>query len=72
MRDLHTLAVKHHVSTVFFETIANPDTAKTLAGDPGRTCWTRWRELPPSPRDVSYIEVMQSNLVALQRALGAK
>lgn len=31
IRDLHTLAKDHHVSTVFFETIANPATAKALA-----------------------------------------
>ncbi|MEV6791171.1 metal ABC transporter substrate-binding protein [Streptomyces sp. NPDC051320] len=74
MRDLHTLAAEHHVSTVFFETIADPDTAKTLAGD----LHVKTDVLDPlegitgKSKGDDYIEVMQSNLVALQKALGAK
>ncbi|MEV8564635.1 metal ABC transporter substrate-binding protein [Streptomyces sp. NPDC051322] len=74
MRDLHTLAAGHHVSTVFFETIADPDTAKTLAGD----LHVKTDVLDPlegitaKSKGDDYIEVMQSNLVALQNALGAK
>ncbi|MFG2222146.1 metal ABC transporter substrate-binding protein [Streptomyces sp. NPDC048644] len=74
IKALHTLAGKHHVSTVFFETLANPATAKSLAGDlhlktdvldplEGITDKTRGRD---------YFEVMQSNLAALQKALGSK
>jgi zinc transport system substrate-binding protein len=74
MKDLHALAAEHHVSTVFFETITDPDTAKTLAGD----LHVRTDVLDPlegitaKSKGDDYIEVMQSNLVALQRALGAK
>lgn len=74
MKDLHSLAAKHHVSTVFFETITSPDTARTLAGD----LHVRTDVLDPlegitgKSRGHDYIQVMQSNLVALQKALGAK
>lgn len=74
MKDLHSLAVKHHVNTVFFETIANPDTARTLAGD----LHVKTGVLDPlegitdKSKGRDYIQVMQSNLAALQKALGAK
>ncbi|WP_328317401.1 metal ABC transporter substrate-binding protein [Streptomyces sp. NBC_00388] len=74
MKDLHSLAAKHHVSTVFFETIANPDTARTLAGD----LHVRTGVLDPlegitdKSRGRDYLQVMQSNLTALQKALGAR
>lgn len=74
MKDLHALAEQHHVSTVFFETITSPDTAKTLASD----LHVKTDVLDPlegitdKSRGRDYIQVMQSNLVALQKALGAK
>ncbi|MBH1938085.1 zinc ABC transporter substrate-binding protein [Streptomyces sp. AV19] len=70
--ELHKLAKEHHVGTVFFETIASPATAKTLAGDLG----LRTDVLDPlegitdKSKGNDYIEVMNSNLTALQRALG--
>ncbi|MEU7135329.1 metal ABC transporter substrate-binding protein [Streptomyces sp. NPDC046261] len=74
MKDLHKLAKDHHVGTVFFETLASPDTAKTLAKDldlktdvldpiEGLTDRSKGRD---------YIEVMESNLTALRKALGTK
>ncbi|WP_328376902.1 metal ABC transporter substrate-binding protein [Streptomyces sp. NBC_00440] len=74
MKDLHALAAKHHVNTVFFETIANPDTARTLAGD----LRVKTGVLDPlegitdKSKGRDYLQVMQSNLVALQKALGAE
>ncbi|MEU4212642.1 metal ABC transporter substrate-binding protein [Streptomyces sp. NPDC026206] len=74
MKDLHKLAKDHHVGTVFFETLASPGTARTLAKDldlktdvldpvEGITGDSKGRD---------YVEVMESNLAALQKALGTK
>ncbi|MGW1372861.1 metal ABC transporter substrate-binding protein [Streptomyces sp. NPDC002446] len=71
---LHTLAEEHHVSTVFFETIANPATAKTLAGD----LHLKTDVLDPlegitaKSRGKDYFAVQRANLAALQKALGSK
>jgi zinc transport system substrate-binding protein len=74
IRELHKLARTHHVSTVFFETIASPDTAKTLAGDLGVTTGVLdpLEGITDTSKGDDYIEVMKSNLAALQKALGAK
>ncbi|MFF9507674.1 metal ABC transporter substrate-binding protein [Streptomyces sp. NPDC014724] len=72
--EIHTIAKKNKVSTVFFETLASDKTAKTLAKDTG----LRTDVLDPlegitdKSKGADYIEVMQSNLAALQKALGAK
>ncbi|MFB6944197.1 MULTISPECIES: metal ABC transporter substrate-binding protein [unclassified Streptomyces] len=72
--EIHTIAEKNKVSTVFFETLASDKTAKTLAKDTG----LRTDVLDPlegitdKSKGADYIEVMQSNLAALQKALGAK
>ncbi|MFC5720141.1 metal ABC transporter substrate-binding protein [Streptomyces gamaensis] len=74
IKELHKLAEDHHVSTVFFETIANPATAKTLAGD----LKLRTDVLDPlegitdKSKGRDYFEVMEANLTALQKALGTK
>ncbi|MDT3395634.1 metal ABC transporter substrate-binding protein [Streptomyces sp. B1866] len=73
IRDLHATAKKDKVGTVFFETLASPKTAQTLAGDlklktdvldpiEGITDESRGRD---------YLAVMRSNLKALRTALGA-
>lgn len=74
IKDLHHLAEEHHVSTVFFETIASPDTAKTLAGDLGVTTdvLDPLEGITKKSKGDNYFEVMESNLAALQKALGAK
>lgn len=74
INEIHTIAKKNKVSTVFFETLASDKTAKTLAKDTG----LRTDVLDPlegitdKSKGADYIEVMQSNLAALQKALGAK
>ncbi|MFE4018874.1 metal ABC transporter substrate-binding protein [Streptomyces sp. NPDC059101] len=74
IKDLHTLAEQHHVSTVFFETLANPATAKTLAGD----LHLKTDVLDPlegitdKSRGTDYFSVQRANLAALQKALGTK
>ncbi len=74
MKALHKLAEEHHVSTVFFETLASPNTAKTLARD----LRLKTDVLDPlegitgDSKGDDYFEVMESNLTALQKALGTK
>ncbi|MFF1922717.1 metal ABC transporter substrate-binding protein [Streptomyces sp. NPDC058221] len=71
---LHTIAEKKKVTTVFFETLASDKTAKTVARDTG----LRTDVLDPlegitgKSKGDDYIEVMKSNLAALQKALGEK
>ncbi|MDF6042368.1 metal ABC transporter substrate-binding protein [Streptomyces sp. JH14] len=74
INEIHTIAEKNHATTVFFETLASDKTAKTVAADTG----LRTDVLDPlegitaKSKGADYIEVMQSNLAALQKALGAK
>ncbi|MEV0599709.1 zinc ABC transporter substrate-binding protein [Streptomyces sp. NPDC050315] len=74
IKELQALAKKNDVNTVFFETLASPDVAKTLAKDVG----AKTDVLDPiegitkKSRGDDYIAVMESNLKALQKALGAK
>ncbi|MFF8470243.1 metal ABC transporter substrate-binding protein [Streptomyces griseus] len=74
IQEIHTIAEKEKATTVFFETLASDKTAKTLAKDTG----LRTGVLDPlegitdKSRGADYIEVMESNLAALQKALGAK
>ncbi|GHG72743.1 metal ABC transporter substrate-binding protein [Streptomyces griseocarneus] len=74
MKDLHALAKDHHVGTVFFETLASPKTARTLAKDLG----LKTNVLDPvegitdDSKGSDYFAVMESNLAALQKALGTK
>ncbi|GAA1353985.1 metal ABC transporter substrate-binding protein [Streptomyces beijiangensis] len=74
VKELHKLAKTHHVSTVFFETIASPDTAKTLAGDLGVTTGVLdpLEGISDKSKGDDYFEVMESNLAALQKALGSQ
>ncbi|MFB7913319.1 metal ABC transporter substrate-binding protein [Streptomyces sp. NPDC056061] len=74
IKEIHTVAKKDGATTVFFETLASDRTAKTLARDTG----LRTDVLDPlegitdKSKGTDYIEVMRSNLAALQKALGAK
>ncbi|MEV7419383.1 metal ABC transporter substrate-binding protein [Streptomyces sp. NPDC089919] len=74
MKELQALAKKDKVSTVFFETLASPKLADTLAGDLG----LRTDVLDPlegitdTSQGKDYFEVMRSNLKNLVKALGAK
>ncbi|MBL1098245.1 metal ABC transporter substrate-binding protein [Streptomyces coffeae] len=74
MRELHSIAKKDKVRTVFFETLVSDRTARTFAGD----LHLRTDVLDPlegigkSSRGDDYLEVMRSNLAALRKALGAR
>ncbi|MGI5468657.1 metal ABC transporter substrate-binding protein [Streptomyces sp. CA-132043] len=74
VKELQGLAKEHDVHTVFFETLTSPDMAKTLAKD----VHAKTDVLDPiegitkKSRGDDYLAVMESNLKALQKALGAK
>lgn len=74
IKDLHAMAKADGVTTVFYETLVSDKTAKTVAGDSG----LRTDVLDPlegitdKSRGRDYLQVMESNLQALQKALGAR
>lgn len=74
IKDLQHIAEEDGATTVFFETLASDKTAKTLAKDTG----LRTDVLDPlegiteKSKGDDYLQVMESNLAALQKALGAK
>ncbi|MGK5732612.1 metal ABC transporter substrate-binding protein [Streptomyces sp. URMC 124] len=74
IKDLHELAKKHNVSTIFFETLASPATAKTLAKDLNlkTDVLDPLEGITDASRGDDYVEVMEANLAALQKALGTK
>ncbi|MFD7321208.1 metal ABC transporter substrate-binding protein [Streptomyces sp. NPDC059875] len=74
MKELQDVAAKEKVSTVFFETLASDRTAKTLAKDTGleTDVLDPLEGITDKSKGDDYIEVMQSNLAALKKALGAK
>ncbi|MFE7354277.1 metal ABC transporter substrate-binding protein [Streptomyces sp. NPDC057543] len=74
IKEIHTIAEKNKVTTVFFETLASDRTAKTLAKDTGlkTDVLDPLEGITDKSKGADYLEVMQSNLAALQKALGAK
>ncbi|MEV5792228.1 metal ABC transporter substrate-binding protein [Streptomyces sp. NBC_01281] len=74
VRGLETLAKADGVTTVFYETLVSDKTARTIARDAG----LRADVLDPiegitgKSKGGDYMEVMRSNLKALQTALGAR
>ncbi|MCX4509175.1 metal ABC transporter substrate-binding protein [Streptomyces sp. NBC_01619] len=74
IKELQAVAKKDKVTTVFFETLASDRTAKTLAGDTGlkTDVLDPLEGITDRSKGDDYIEVMESNLAALQKALGAK
>lgn len=74
IKELQTVAEEDKVTTVFFETLASDRTAKTLAEDTGlkTDVLDPLEGITDSSKGDDYIEVMRSNLAALQKALGAK
>ncbi|WP_217229693.1 metal ABC transporter substrate-binding protein [Streptomyces anulatus] len=74
IQEIHTIAEKEKVTTVFFETLASDRTAKTLAKDTGLKTGVLdpLEGITDKSQGADYIEVMESNLAALQKALGAK
>ncbi|MFJ1645593.1 metal ABC transporter substrate-binding protein [Streptomyces sp. NPDC088258] len=74
VKELETIAKRDKVGTVFFETLASDKTAKTLAGDSGlkTDVLDPLEGITDKSKGADYVEVMRSNLTALQKALGAK
>lgn len=74
IKELQDKAKKEKVTTVFFETLASDKTAKTLASDTGlkTDVLDPLEGITDTSQGDDYIEVMQSNLAALKKALGAK
>ncbi|MFJ8614699.1 metal ABC transporter substrate-binding protein [Streptomyces clavifer] len=74
INEIHDVAEKSRATTVFFETLASDKTAKTLAKDLGLKTGVLdpLEGITDKSEGADYIEVMKSNLAALQKALGAK
>ncbi|MFI7088514.1 metal ABC transporter substrate-binding protein [Streptomyces anulatus] len=74
IQEIHTIAEKEKATTVFFETLASDRTAKTLAKDTGLKTGVLdpLEGITDKSQGADYTEVMESNLAALQKALGAK
>ncbi|WP_329198828.1 metal ABC transporter substrate-binding protein [Streptomyces sp. NBC_01435] len=74
LNEIHTIAEKNKVTTVFFETLASDRTAKTVAKDTGLKTGVLdpLEGITDKSKGTDYIEVMRSNLAALEKALGAK
>ncbi|MFI1221296.1 MULTISPECIES: metal ABC transporter substrate-binding protein [unclassified Streptomyces] len=74
VQEIHTIAEKEKATTVFFETLASDKTARTLAKDTGlkTDVLDPLEGITKQSKGADYIEVMESNLAALQKALGAK
>lgn len=74
IKELQTIAKKDKVTTVFFETLASDKTAKTLAEDTGlkTDVLDPLEGITDKSKGDDYLQVMESNLAALQKALGAK
>ncbi|MDF6021244.1 metal ABC transporter substrate-binding protein [Streptomyces sp. JH34] len=72
--EIHSVAEKSKATTVFFETLASDKTAKTLAKDLGLKTGVLdpLEGITDKSAGADYTEVMESNLAALQKALGAK
>ncbi|MGW5862278.1 metal ABC transporter substrate-binding protein [Streptomyces sp. NPDC055239] len=74
IKELQDIAKEDKVSTVFFETLASDKTAKTLATDASlkTDVLDPLEGITGKSKGDDYIGVMESNLAALQKALGAK
>ncbi|MFI7347998.1 zinc ABC transporter substrate-binding protein [Streptomyces sp. NPDC049936] len=74
IKELQTEAKADGVTTVFYETLVSDKTAKTLAKDAGlkTDVLDPLEGITDKSKGDDYVEVMESNLKALQTALGAK
>ncbi|MDR0285328.1 MAG: zinc ABC transporter substrate-binding protein [Propionibacteriaceae bacterium] len=70
--EIHETAQTHHLTTVFFETLAAPELADTIAGDLGLATdvLDPLEGLTAQSRGDDYAQVMTSNLTALAQANG--
>ncbi|WP_055689185.1 metal ABC transporter solute-binding protein, Zn/Mn family [Streptomyces prasinus] len=73
VKELARTAKADGVTTVFYETLVSDDTAKTVAKDAGlkTDVLDPLEGITDASRGDDYFEVMQSNLKALQTALGS-
>ncbi|PKQ30668.1 MAG: zinc ABC transporter substrate-binding protein [Actinobacteria bacterium HGW-Actinobacteria-2] len=71
---VQALAKKYGVTTIFFETLVSNAVAKSIAGDLGlkAAVLDPIEGITPTSAGTDYIQVMQSNLTALQEANGCK
>ncbi|MEU1144341.1 metal ABC transporter substrate-binding protein [Streptomyces sp. NPDC005863] len=74
VRELQKMAKADGVTTVFYETLVSDKTAKTLAKDTGlkTDVLDPLEGITDDSKGTDYIQVMESNLKALQKALGTK
>jgi zinc transport system substrate-binding protein len=74
VKDLEKMAKADGVSTVFYETLVSDKTAKTVAQDANLATdvLDPLEGITGKSRGSDYVQVMESNLKALQKALGTK
>ncbi|MFE3248334.1 metal ABC transporter substrate-binding protein [Streptomyces sp. NPDC059209] len=74
IKELRSIATQDKVGTVFFETLVSDRTAKTVAADSGlkTDVLDPLEGITKKSKGADYVEVMESNLAALEKALGAK
>jgi zinc transport system substrate-binding protein len=74
IKELQTEAEADGVTTVFYETLVSDKTAKTLASDAGlkTDVLDPLEGITDKSKGDDYFQVMESNLAALKKALGAK
>ncbi|MEU9440602.1 metal ABC transporter substrate-binding protein [Streptomyces sp. NPDC048304] len=74
VKDLETMARADGVTTVFYETLVSDKTAKTIAHDAGlkTDVLDPIEGITAKSRGKDYFSVQETNLKALQQALGAK
>ncbi|MFF2845863.1 metal ABC transporter substrate-binding protein [Streptomyces sp. NPDC058001] len=74
VKDLQKMAQADGVTTVFYETLVSDKTAKTLANDAKlkTDVLDPLEGITDKSKGDDYFQVMESNLAALQKALGAK
>jgi zinc transport system substrate-binding protein len=72
LHDLAGLVRDRHVTTVFFETLASPDLARSLAGDLGIATGVLdpIEGLTSTDSHATYLTLMRQNLAAIARANG--
>ena len=70
--EVQKIAKANKVTTIFFETLVSPTVSKSIAGDLGLTTdvLDPLEGLTAESRGSDYLEVMRSNLSALQKANG--
>jgi zinc transport system substrate-binding protein len=68
--EVQQLATQYHVTTIFFETLVSDTVAKSIAGDLGlkSAVLDPIEGITSASAGTNYLEVMQSNLSALQEA----